>query len=98
MHKIFYCRLSQLELLLDPKFAFRSSRSCELAIADLSDNILTNMDNKLLNGLLLVDLKKAFDLVDHDTLLDKLNIYGCSHSTMAWFRFYLSRRSQKNPV
>ena len=53
------------------------------------------MDNKLLNGLLLVDLKKAFDLVDHDTLLNKLRIYGCSLSTMAWFRSYLSGRSQK---
>ena len=82
-------------LLLDSQFGFRSSRSCELAIADLSDNILTNMDNKLLNGLLLVDLKKAFDLVDHDTLLNKLRIYGCSHSTMVWFRSYLSGRSQK---
>ena len=60
--------------------------------------IFNNMDKKLLNGLLLVDLKKAFDLVDHDTLLDKLRIYGFSHSTMAWFRFYLSGRSQKNPV
>ena len=40
-------------------------------------------------------MKNAFDLVDHDTLLDKLRIFGCSHSTMAWSRFYLSGRSQK---
>ena len=53
------------------------------------------MDNQLLNGLLLVHLKKAFDLVDQDTLLNKLRIYGCSHSTMVWFRSYLSGRSQK---
>ena len=95
VHQTFYYFLSQHDLLLDSQFGFRSSRSCELAIADLSDNILTNMDNKLLNGLLLVDLKKAFDLVDHDTLLNKLRIYGCSHSTMVWFRSYLSGRSQK---
>ena len=44
---------------------------------------------------ILVDLKKAFDLVDHDTLLNKLRIYGCSHSTIVWFRSYLSGRSQK---
>ena len=83
VHQTFYYFLSQHDLLLHSQFGFRSSRSCELAIAD---------------GLLLVDLKKAFDLVDHDTLLNKLRIYGCSHSTMVWFRSYLSGRSQKNPV
>ena len=64
-------------------------------MANLSDNILTNMDNKLLSGLLLVGFKKAFHLVDHDTLLDKLRIYGCFHFSMAWFCSYLSGRSQK---
>ena len=50
VHQTFYYFLSQHELLLDSQFGFRSSRSCELALANLSDNILTNMDNKLLNG------------------------------------------------
>ena len=40
------------------------------------------MDNKLPNGLLQFDFKKGSDLLDHDTLLDKLRIYGCSHSSM----------------
>ena len=48
----------------------------------------------VLNGLLLVDLKKAFDLVNHSILLSKLQIYGCSSSTVQWFTFYLSDRSQ----
>ena len=42
---------------------FRKSRSCELAVTELIDSLLNNMDNRVLNGLLLVDLKKAFDLV-----------------------------------
>jgi len=95
LHKTFHHFLSQHELLLDSQFGFRSSRSCELAITNLSDNILTNKDNKLINELLLVDWKKVFDLVDHDTLVYKVRIYGCSHSTMAWFCSYLSGRSQK---
>ena len=53
------------------------------------------MDNKLLNGLLQFDFKKGFNLLDHDTLLDKPRIYGCSHSSTAWFRSYQSGRSQK---
>ena len=53
------------------------------------------MDDELFNGLLLVDLKKTFDLVDHDTELNKLSIHDCSHSIIVWFRSYLSGRSQK---
>ena len=53
------------------------------------------MDYKLPNGLLQFDLKKGFDVLNRDTLLDKLRIYGCSHSSMAWFRSYQSGRSQK---
>ena len=43
VHQTFYYFLSQHELLLNSQFGFRSSRSCELPIADLSDNILTNI-------------------------------------------------------
>ena len=53
------------------------------------------MDNKLPNGLLQFDFKKGFEFLDHDMLLHKLHISGCSHSSMAWFRSYLSGRSQK---
>ena len=44
--------------------------------------------------LLLVDLKKAFDLVNDSILLSKLQIYSCSSSTVQWFTSYLSDRSQ----
>ena len=53
------------------------------------------MDHRLLSGLLLVDLKKAFDVVDHSVLLFKLNSYGCSPSSVEWFTSYLSNRSQR---
>ena len=49
LHQTFYYFLSQHELLLNSQFGFRRYRSCKLDIADLSDKILTNMDNKLLN-------------------------------------------------
>ena len=94
VHISFYNFLTENDLLSDSQFGFRKSRSCELAVTDLIDRLLNNMDNRVLNGLLLVDLKKAFDLVNHSILLSKLQMYGFSPSTVQWFPSYLSDRSQ----
>ena len=70
---ISFCNfLTENDLLSDSQFGFRKSRSCELAVTDLIDRLLNNMDNRVLNGLLLVDVNKAFDLVNHSILLSKL--------------------------
>ena len=94
VHISFYNFLTENDLLSDSQFGFRKSRSCELAVTDLIDRLLNNMDIGVLNGLLLVDLRKAFDLVNHSILLSKLQIYGCSSSTVQWFASYLSDRFQ----
>ena len=52
------------------------------------------MDNGLINAILFVDLKKAFDTIDHEILLGKLNRYGFSSQTVELFRNYLSGRTQ----
>ena len=83
IHISFYNVFTENDLLPDFQFGFRKSRSCELAVTDLIDLLLNNMDNRVLNGLLLVDLKKAFDLVNHSILLCKtsnlwLLIFRCS--------------------
>ena len=45
-------------------------------------------------GLVFIDLKKAFDTVDHDILCEKLQIYGVQQRELFWFRSYLSNRKQ----
>ena len=50
--------------------------------------------SSLINGLLLFDLKKAFDLVNHNTLIQKLKLYGFSPSALQWFTSYLADRKQ----
>jgi hypothetical protein len=52
------------------------------------------MDKGNLNGLLLLDLSKAFDLIGHNLLIRKLKIYRLSQSSLDWFNLYLSERKQ----
>ena len=46
-------------------------------------------------GCVLVDFCKAFDLVDHQMLLKKLQCYKCNDSCLSWFESYLSNRTQR---
>ena len=45
-----------------------------------------------MTGMILVDLQKAFDTIDHDILLKKLSAIGFSNHTIGWFKSYLSNR------
>ena len=48
-----------------------------------------------MTGVAFIDLRKAFDTVNHDILIRKLHELGVSYSALKWFKSYLSCRSQK---
>ena len=52
------------------------------------------MDSGLINGVLFLDLKKAFDTVDHKILLTKLHLYGIKVTSYTWFKSYIQNRKQ----
>ncbi|KAL9972248.1 hypothetical protein ACROYT_G018519 [Oculina patagonica] len=52
------------------------------------------MDNDEVTGLVFIDFRKAFDVINHELLLKKLSIYGASPPSVAWFQSYLSQRKQ----
>jgi len=49
----------------------------------------------MVNGVIFVDLKKAFDTIDHNMLLCKLSFYGFDLATREWFTSYLADRKQQ---
>jgi hypothetical protein len=57
-----------------------------------------NIDNGLLNGVVFIDLKKAFDTIEHGILLQKLEGYGVDTAGIRWFESYLFGRTQKCAV
>ena len=63
-----------------------------MAILKNSNDWLLNMDNGSINGMVLFDLKKAFDTVHHEILLSKLASYGILENEHKWFKSHLTGR------
>ncbi len=66
--------------------------SCETALANIVNQWANVIYDDLLNGVVLLNLQKAFDLIEHQILLKKLKMYKCSNNTMKWFQSYLDHR------
>jgi hypothetical protein len=70
-----------------------------LQVADLHLNVINEilkaMNNRLSVGGILCDLSKAFDCVNHEILVDKLQFYGIMRKFLALIQSYLRGRYQK---
>ena len=86
--------LVKYELFSKHQFGFRSKFSTEYAATDLYEKLLYNLDQGLNSCTVFLDLAKAFDSVNHEILLRKLNHYGVRGKALELFRSYLSGRSQ----
>jgi retron-type reverse transcriptase len=82
----------------DSQYGFREQHSTQHALLDIINKLQNNMDNKLFSCGIFIDLKKAFDTVDHDILLCKLKYYGIRGVVNDWFSSYLKNRSQTTLV
>ena len=72
---------------------YKASHSCETALIKLINDILWNMENKLVTVLVCLDLSAAFDTVDHDILLEVLHTsFGVMGTALDWFESYLNNR------
>ena len=94
MHKRLYNFLNTNNIFYSSQFGFRPKCSTTHAIALLTAHILEALDNKQHTIGVFLDLSKAFDTINHKTLLYKLQHYGIRGLALEWFRSYLSDRKQ----
>ena len=74
------------------QFGFRQKFSTTHALISLTEDIRKNLDEGNIGCGIFVDLQKAFETVEHDILLAKLEHYGIRGLANEWFRSYLSNR------
>ena len=94
MHKRLYSFLEQHNILYKNQFGFRKNNSTTYALIDLTEQIKNSLDSKKHCSGVFIDIRKAFDTVNHSILLSKLKHYGIRGSGLKWFKSYLENRWQ----
>lgn len=87
--------LEERQLIHPFQSGFRPQHSCQTALSRMTDTWLSNINNSLITGAIFLDFRKAFDLVNHKILINKLRMYLCDESSVKFFESYLTGRTQK---
>ena len=82
------------KLFYKSQYGFRKGHSTEFATLEIIDRITEKMDKNETPINIYLDLSKAFDTLDHEILLEKLNYYGIRDTSLKLFQSYLSERKQ----
>ena len=97
LEKIIYSRtysfLDNNSLLYISQYGFRKKHSCEHAVGELVEQVVKNLAKKQYTASVFIDLSKAFDTLEHTTLLNKLDQYGIRGLSNNWYKSYLENRS-----
>ena len=90
--------LDKNDILFKSQYGFREKHTTQHAVIGIVNILQNNMDLKLFTCGIFLDLKKAFDTVNHSILLKKINHCGIRGIINDWFSSYLLGRSQVTEI
>ena len=100
--KLMYARvisfINKHKIIFKNQFGFQSKMCTEYAVNSLLNNITSSLENHETGICIFLDFAKAFDTVNHEILLKKLEYYGIRGIAQKWFKSYLSNRMQSTEI
>ena len=98
LEKVFYNRLLNFvdkhKMLSKCQYGFRKKHSTVHALTELTELIADSLEKKEQPLGLFIDLRKAFDTIDHNILFNKLHYYGVRGTALDWIKSYFHERKQ----
>ena len=95
IHVTIYEFLEQHKLFHELQSGFRKGHSCNTALTSMCDSWLSSINESLICGAIFLDFRKAFDLVNHQILGQKVNLYTNNKNTSDFITSFLNDRSQQ---
>ena len=83
------------KILNENQHAFRKGLSCESQLVMTMEDLTNNLDNNITTDIAVLDFSKAFDVVPHGKLIQKLGYYGVRGKVQNWIKAFLTGRLQR---
>ena len=81
-------------ILTNSQFGFRKGHNTSHSASHLNEQVIKHLEKKKVCAILFIDLKAAFDTIDHDILAKKLEHYGIRDNILDLLTSYLFNRKQ----
>ena len=95
VHHQLLCHLEENNILHPCQHGFRAGKSTHTALLSVVDQWLEGMGNGKISAIVFLDLAKAFDIISHSVLLEKLYALGVKGKALEWFSTYLENCEQQ---
>ena len=80
------------KILYTYQSGFQKHYSTDTCLSYLTDRVRNGFEKGSLTGMILIDLQKAFDTIDHKILTEKMSCLGFAESAIRWYKSYLTNR------